>query len=182
MVQVATETSAEALQVCAVTALAARLAVTPPAATRANTARATTRRRGLRIINCLSASLLTPMRAALTSAPVHICSNPGYIPDRVTGNSRGPQVAQQGPRRLRRHPHSAPVDHRGDGPGLTARSGAAARPGRPWPGAVVADGASGTDSKPDFQKIVEIPGRRPIRVTGANGARRNAPNGTSTAF
>src|ERR1700689_506838 len=62
MVQVATETSAEALQVCAVTALATRLAVTPPAATRANTARATTRRRGLRIINCLSASLLTPMR------------------------------------------------------------------------------------------------------------------------
>src|ERR1700689_92497 len=76
MVQVATETSAEALQVCAVTALATRLAVTPPAATRANTARATTRRRGLRIINCLSASLLTPMRDALTSAPVHICSNP----------------------------------------------------------------------------------------------------------
>jgi bifunctional DNA-binding transcriptional regulator/antitoxin component of YhaV-PrlF toxin-antitoxin module len=72
-------------------------------------------------------------------------------------------LAFRGPRQLRRHLLSAPVDHRGDDPGLIARvrpgatgvGGAAARPG-----ATVTGGASGTGAGPDSRISREDPGLR----------------------
>src|SRR5580658_92639 len=59
-VHVVPELEFEPLHVACTVGLAARAVVMPPAATRADTARATTRRPGLRMINCLSPRYLDP--------------------------------------------------------------------------------------------------------------------------